>query len=62
MRINQHELAVKVSLIEGQKISISIAQIKEVLKIVFIELSLMDEATVLETLRYHKQKLLELED
>ncbi|MBT9151023.1 MAG: hypothetical protein DDT40_01204 [candidate division WS2 bacterium] len=60
--INLHDLAVRITLIEGKKISISVAQVKEVLKITLIELALMEEGEVLETLRKFKERVLEIDE
>ncbi len=60
--INLHDLAVRITLIEGKKISISVAQVKEVLKITLIELALMEEEEVLETLRKFKKRVLEIDE
>ncbi len=60
--INLHDLAVRITLIEGKKISISVAQVKEVLKITLIELALMEEKEVLETLRKFKKRVLEIDE
>lgn len=60
--INLHDLAVKITLIEGKKISISVAQVKEILKIILIELALMEEGEVLETLRKFKERVLEIDE
>ncbi len=60
--VNLHDLAVKISLVEGKKISISIAQVKEVLKVTLIELALMEEEEVLETLRKFKKRVLEIDE
>ncbi len=60
--INLHDLAVRITLIEGKKLSISVAQVKEILKIILIELALMEEGEVLETLRKFKERVLEIDE
>jgi len=53
--VNLNDLAKKVTLKEGKKKSISIAQIKEVMKLLFIELSKYSEDEQLKTIaRYEK--------
>ncbi|MBT9131413.1 MAG: hypothetical protein DDT42_01507 [candidate division WS2 bacterium] len=60
--VNLHDLAVRIALIEGKKISLSVAQVKEVLKVTLIELALMEEKEVLETLRKFKERVLEIDE
>ncbi len=60
--VNLHDLAVRITLIEGKKLSISVAQVKEVLKVTLIELALMEEEGVLETLRKFKKRVLEIDE
>lgn len=56
--MNLNELARKITLKEGLKESISIAQVKEVMKILFIELSLLEEKEVLAILKRYRKKYL----
>jgi len=52
--MNLNELAKTVTLVEGKKFSISIAQVKEVIKILFTELANMDQTDVLKTIGKYK--------
>ena len=56
MAINLNDLAREVTLEEGLKKSISIAQVKEVMKIVFKKLAGHEEETVLKVLRRYRRK------
>lgn len=57
--MNLNDLAKAIAEKEGKKISLSIAQIKEVLKITFIELSYKRPSDVLATIeRYGEQNAL----
>jgi hypothetical protein len=47
VRINQNELAKKITIIEGKKRSVSIAQVKEIMKITFQQLSLHEDKDIL---------------
>ena len=52
---NLNEFARQITLKEGKKKSISIAQVKEVIKITFTELSRMDEEDVLRIVKRYRK-------
>ncbi|MDP2362670.1 MAG: hypothetical protein Q8M94_02750 [Ignavibacteria bacterium] len=56
--MNENDLAVKITLLEGKKISMNIAQAKELLKIILLELALMEENEVSNLLRKHRERFL----
>lgn len=55
-RINLNELAKEVTLAEGLKESVSIGQVKEVMKLVLIELAEMEPWDATETIHYYRKK------
>jgi len=52
--MNLNELAKTITLSEGGKISISIAQVKEVMKILFRELNEYSDEDILKTIRRYR--------
>lgn len=50
-KINLNKLAKNISLAEGKKVQINIAQIKEVLKCVFFELKKYSDEDILEAIK-----------
>ncbi|MBT9164042.1 MAG: hypothetical protein DDT23_00031 [candidate division WS2 bacterium] len=56
--MNENDLAVKITLLEGKKISINVAQVKELLKIILLELALMEESELLNLLRKHRERFI----
>lgn len=53
--MNLNNLAREVTLKEGMKKSVSIAQVKEIMKILLTELSKLNENEVLNTIRRYKK-------
>lgn len=56
MAINLNELARSVTLGEGKKKSISIAQVKEVMKILLMKLAECSEADAIRVIRKYRRK------
>jgi len=56
MSTNLNEFAKKITLEEGLKMSISIAQAKEMLRIILKEFAKMDEEEVIKIVRRYKNK------
>ena len=54
--MNLNEFAKKITLKEGKKKSVSIAQVKEIIRIIFTELAGMDEAEALAAVRRYRGK------
>ena len=54
--MNLNEFAKKITLKEGLKKSMSIAQVKEIIRIIFTELAGMDEANALAAVRRYRGK------
>lgn len=52
-RINEHALAVRVCKLEGKRIEVNIAQVKEVIRCVLDELSQRDPDDVLDLMGKH---------
>lgn len=54
--MNLNELARTITLKEGKKELISIAQVKEVIKILFIELAQLEDQKILKVIKRYKNK------
>lgn len=55
-KINENVLAIKISAIEGKKVEVNIAQIKEVLKCALEILNDYSDEEIVALVRHHKKK------